>query len=128
METLQALSASITTAGGIAETATIDAMDEKAVNRQLKQLVEKYGSIDISFNAIGTQVVQNMPLVEMTMADFVHPAHFMLKTQFITAIAAGKQMKHQGKGVILTLTRYTRRYRLPLYGRFWACLQRDRKL
>ena len=40
-------------AGGAAETAQVDALDENAVDEHLAAVVERAGSVDISLNAIG---------------------------------------------------------------------------
>src|SRR3979490_244716 len=50
---LDALAKEIAAAGGAAETARIDAMDETAVAGHLDNVVDTAGTVDISFNAIG---------------------------------------------------------------------------
>jgi NAD(P)-dependent dehydrogenase (short-subunit alcohol dehydrogenase family) len=70
----------------------------------LDKVVQQAGTVDISFNATGTNVVQNIPLTTMTMDDFINPITLMMQTRFLTAIAAGKIMMQQGSGVILSLT------------------------
>jgi 3-oxoacyl-[acyl-carrier protein] reductase len=82
----------------------VDALDEKAISSFLNGTVERVGHIDISFNAIGVPVVQNIPLVEISADDFMHPVGAMLRSQFLTSTAAGKIMMRQGAGVILSLS------------------------
>ena len=94
----------IRSAGGKAETDQVDALDEKTINSHLKKVVEQTGSIDISFNLTATDVIQNIPLVDMSMQDYISPVALMLQTRFLTAKAAGKIMMKQGSGVILSLT------------------------
>ena len=94
----------ILASGGRAEVAQVDATDEKGIQHYIHGVVQKAGSIDISFCAIDLQVVQNMPLVEMGADDFVRPVTIAMRSQFLTSIAAGKQMMKQGSGVILSLT------------------------
>jgi len=94
----------IRSTGGKAETDQVDALDEKAINSHLKKVVEQMGSIDISFNLTATDVIQNVPLVDMSMQDYISPVTMMLQTRFLTAKAAGKIMMKQGSGVILSLT------------------------
>lgn len=84
--------------------AEVDAMDEKAVNDHIRSVVQTAGTVDISFNAIGWQDTQNILLISMDMEDFIRPAKIALQSQFITATAAGRVMKNQGSGVILSLT------------------------
>jgi len=94
----------IRAAGGSADVAQVDALDANAINDHITQVVQQAGTIDISFNATGDKVVQNIPLVTMAVDDFMNPLKFMLKTQFLTATAAAKVMIKQGSGVILSLT------------------------
>jgi 3-oxoacyl-[acyl-carrier protein] reductase len=100
----QAVAASIHAAGGRAEVAVVDALDEDAVNRHAASIVEAAGTLDLSFNLINMRDVQDIPLIEMTCADFIQPVNTAMRTQFLTATAAGRIMSRQGAGVILTLT------------------------
>jgi 3-oxoacyl-[acyl-carrier protein] reductase len=68
---VQKLADEIISRGGIAKAAEVDAMDEKAISHHLDGVVQETGKIDISFNAVGISVVQNIPLIEMGMSDFV---------------------------------------------------------
>jgi 3-oxoacyl-[acyl-carrier protein] reductase len=90
--------------GGQAEAETVDALDERAVNRHAEGVVQKAGTLDVSFNLIGLADTQDIPLVEMAAADFVRPIATAMQTQFLTATAAGRIMAKQGSGVILSLT------------------------
>jgi NAD(P)-dependent dehydrogenase (short-subunit alcohol dehydrogenase family) len=56
----------IVSAGGSAEAAEVDALDEKAVDTHLQSVIDKTGRVDISFNAIGipSQKIR-VPLVEL---------------------------------------------------------------
>ncbi|HEX6429051.1 MAG TPA: SDR family oxidoreductase [Niastella sp.] len=101
---LQKVANEILASGGKAEVDQVDALHEREVNNHLEKVVQQAGTVDISFNATGTTVVQNIPLTTMTMEDFIHPLTLMMQTRFLTAIAAGKAMMKQGSGVILSLT------------------------
>jgi NAD(P)-dependent dehydrogenase (short-subunit alcohol dehydrogenase family) len=101
---LQKTAAAILAAGGKAEAEEVDALDEKAINGHLERVIQKAGTLDISFNAVGVDLVQNIPLTEISMADFIQPITYTMQTRFLTAIAAAKVMMNQGSGVILTLT------------------------
>jgi len=94
----------ILASGGNAEVDVVDAMDEKAIVRHIGKVQQNAGTVDISFNAIGTDIVQNIPLIDMSVDDFIKPASFALRTQFLTATAAAKKMMDQGSGGILCLT------------------------
>jgi NAD(P)-dependent dehydrogenase (short-subunit alcohol dehydrogenase family) len=84
-----------------AETAQVDALDEKAVNEHL----DAVGGVDVSFNAIGPGAnPQRQPLTELTTDAFAGPIAFYARSNFITATAAARHMSEQGSGAILTLT------------------------
>lgn len=104
LEIAQEVANQINSDGGFAEAAEIDAMNENAVQLHLDAIVKKFGSIDISFNLIGIEVIQDIPLIEMKVDEFVQPITDAMHTHFITATAAGRLMSKQGSGIILTLT------------------------
>jgi len=101
---VQKVADEILRSGGTIEVDKVDALDENAIKTHIDKTVKTGGTVDISFNAIGVAVVQNIPLVDMTLADFIHPVSFAMQTQFLTATAAGKVMMKQGSGIILSLT------------------------
>ena len=70
---LETVASDIEKAGGRAEVAELDALDEQAIERHISGVVERAGSIDVSFNAISIQDVQSIPLVEMSREDFMRP-------------------------------------------------------
>jgi 3-oxoacyl-[acyl-carrier protein] reductase len=92
----------IRSAGGVAESAQVDALDEQAVDRYVDAVAERAGSIDISFNLISYADVQGTPLAEMAPEDFERPVMNAVRTQFLTSKAATRHMIRQGSGVILT--------------------------
>jgi NAD(P)-dependent dehydrogenase (short-subunit alcohol dehydrogenase family) len=94
----------IRSAGGLAETARVDALDERAVEKHIDGVVEQAGSIDVSFNAISIRDVQLTPLVEMSRDDFMSPIVTGTTTHLLTARAAARRMAERGSGVILTLS------------------------
>jgi 3-oxoacyl-[acyl-carrier protein] reductase len=94
----------IITSGGLAEADQVDALDEKAISSHLEKIKQKAGHIDISFNAVGVDLVQGVPLVELSPHDFLDPITYTMQTRFLTATAAGRVMMKQGSGVILFLT------------------------
>lgn len=118
IDPVQKVADDIVTAGGNAEAAVVDALDRKAIGDHIKTVVSKAGTVDISFNAIGLQDRQNIPLVQMELADFVRPISIAMETQFLTATAAGRVMIKQGSGVILSLTATPGGVGYPLVGGF----------
>jgi len=96
----------ISAAGGVIETSQLDALNEKAVQHHLNDVINKTGKIDISFNAIGIpqKGIQGIPLTDLSLESFTLPITTYTQSHFITAKAAAKQMVKQGKGVILMHT------------------------
>jgi len=101
---VQAVAEGIAAAGGRAEAASVDALDEGAVERHTAEVVEKAGRIDVILNAIGTNPVQGVPLIDLKREDFVQPIATWTETQFLTARAAARHMLRRRSGVILTLS------------------------
>jgi NAD(P)-dependent dehydrogenase (short-subunit alcohol dehydrogenase family) len=100
-EKLDNVAEEIRSAGGVVETAQVDALDEQAVDRYVDAVAEKAGGIDISFNVISVGDVQGTPLAEMPLEDFERPVVTAVRTQFLTSRAAARHMIRQGAGVIL---------------------------
>jgi NAD(P)-dependent dehydrogenase (short-subunit alcohol dehydrogenase family) len=101
---LDAVAEQIRAAGGIADVAVLDAMDERAVDKHAEAMVREAGSIDVSFNLITRGDVQGIPMVDMTTEDMLRAVTTGLQSNFITARAAARQMASQSSGVILHLT------------------------
>ncbi|CAN5264575.1 SDR family oxidoreductase [soil metagenome] len=104
LNSVQKIANEIIASGGNAEADVVDAFDEKAIISHIEKVVQKAGTIDISFNAVGVDVIQNIPLIDITADDFVRPITLTMQTRFLTAKAAGSVMMKQGSGVILFLT------------------------
>ena len=100
---LEAVAAGISSAGGSAEVAVLDALDEEAVDEHARAMASDAGSIDVSFNLITRGDVQGIPLIEMKTDDLLHAVVNGLRSNFITARAAARHMVEQGSGVILAL-------------------------
>jgi 3-oxoacyl-[acyl-carrier protein] reductase len=98
---LDAVAAGIRAAGGTAETAVLDALDERAVDEHADAVAAQAGSIDVSANLISLGDVQGTPMVEMSFEDFSRPVFNAVRTNFLTWRAAARHMITQGGGVIL---------------------------
>jgi 3-oxoacyl-[acyl-carrier protein] reductase len=101
---LDTVAEEISAAGGAAETAQVDALDEQAVEAHADAVVAKAGGIDVSFNAIAIRDVQGIALVEISEEDFTAPIVTGTTAHFLTARAAARRMIEKGSGVILTLS------------------------
>jgi NADP-dependent 3-hydroxy acid dehydrogenase YdfG len=82
ISSVQKLAEEIIASGGMAEAAEVDALEEEAIHRHLDAVIQKAGTLDISFNAIGLQDTQNIPLVKMKVADFTRPITIAMQSQF----------------------------------------------
>ena len=92
LESLEEVAEEIRSAGGVAETARVDALDERAVEQHMGEVMEQAGSIDVSFNAISIRDVQLIPLAEMSREDFLRLIVTGTSTHFLTARAAARYM------------------------------------
>src|SRR5438067_640898 len=101
---LQRVADEIAHAGGTAETALIDALDERGVDEYVAGVAGRAGSIDISFNAISHGDVHGMPLLEMPYEEFERPVSRAIRANFLTTRAAARQMAKRQSGVIMGIT------------------------
>jgi NAD(P)-dependent dehydrogenase (short-subunit alcohol dehydrogenase family) len=125
---LEVLEKEISASEGRVETAQVDALDERAVERHLNEVSQKAGRIDISFNAIGIpqEGIQGIPLAELSVESFALPISTYTKAHFVTARAAARRMIGQRSGVILMHTPEPARLGAPLVGGMgpaWAAME-----
>ncbi|MPZ91079.1 MAG: SDR family oxidoreductase [Actinobacteria bacterium] len=116
LATLDKVAQEIRAAGGETETAQVDALDERSVDDHADALARKAGSIDVSFNAIGSGDIHGIPVLQMPFEDFVLPIDNAIRSQFLIARAASRHMVSRGSGVILAITATTARQSLPEIG------------
>ena len=108
----------VVSAGGSAEAAEVDAVDEQAVDKHLQSVIDTAGRIDISFNAVGipnTKIV-GVPLVELDVEQFSLPITAYTTSYFLTARLAARRMIPNKSGVIMTVTALHSRIGIPLVG------------
>lgn len=98
---LNAVADDIRAAGGRADTAVVDALDEQVVERHADAVASAAGSLDISFNLITHPHTHGIPFHEMNVDDFMAPVQVAARTTFITARAAAHHMIPRRSGVIL---------------------------
>src|SRR5829696_7745930 len=74
---VDAVADEIVAAGGVAEAAHVDALDEKAVEAHLNTVAERAGGVDVSFNAIGPGPnPHRTPLTKLAADAFARPIAF----------------------------------------------------
>ena len=106
-ESLKVVATEIAEAGGRARPDVIDALDEPAVEAYVQSVAHEAGGIDIEFNATGPRVSEyaNLtPAVDLPAGLFMVPVNTVLRSNYITARAAAREMVRQGAGVIMFLT------------------------
>lgn len=115
---LDSVAKTISAAGGVVETAQVDALNEQAVEKHADAVVRSAGSIDISINALKIALpgTQGIPLIELSPENFTSPINEYMKTHFLTARAAAHHMLEKRSGVILMLTATPGRVPFPLLG------------
>jgi enoyl-[acyl-carrier-protein] reductase (NADH) len=67
---VDAVAEEIVAAGGQTDTAQVDALDKRAVDEHAAEVAKQAGSIDVSFDAIGIDHVQGVPLTELSLEDY----------------------------------------------------------
>ncbi|WP_033329116.1 SDR family NAD(P)-dependent oxidoreductase [Streptomyces yerevanensis] len=115
---VEAVAKDIVSAGGSAEAAEVDALDEQAVDRHLQSVIDQTGRVDISFNAVGIPNAQivGFPLAELDTGQFSLPITAYVTSYFLTARLAARHMIPNSSGVIMTVTALHSRTGLPLVG------------
>jgi NAD(P)-dependent dehydrogenase (short-subunit alcohol dehydrogenase family) len=115
---VDAVAKDIVAAGGSAEAAQVDALDERAIDTHLQSVVDRAGHLDISFNAVGIPDTQllGVPLVELDLEQFSLPITAYTRSYFLTARLAARRMVANRSGVIMTVTSIPSRTGTPLQG------------
>src|SRR5262245_36647107 len=98
---LDAVADEIRSQGEVADTAVVNALDERAVDAYVETVVGQAGYLDISFNLISYGDVQK-PLTEISVNDFLQPITNAMRSHFLTTRAAAQHMIPRRSGVILT--------------------------
>jgi NAD(P)-dependent dehydrogenase (short-subunit alcohol dehydrogenase family) len=115
---VEAVAEDIVAAGGSAEAAEVDALDEPAVDQHLQAVIERAGRVDISFNAVGVPdaTILGVPLVELEVERFSLAITAYTRSYFLTARLAARRMVANNSGVIMTVTSVPSRTGTPLQG------------
>jgi NAD(P)-dependent dehydrogenase (short-subunit alcohol dehydrogenase family) len=117
---IEAVAMDVVSAGGSAEAAEVDALDEQDVDRHLQSVVDKAGRVDISLNAIGISntKILGVPLMELDVEQFSLPITAYATSYFLTARLAARRMVANKSGVIMTVTALHSRTGIALVGGF----------
>lgn len=83
--TLERVAEKIAAAGGAAETARVDALDEDGVENHARAVAEKAGGIDVSFTAISISQkgIQGTPIVDLSPEKFALPINIYTRANLL---------------------------------------------
>jgi NAD(P)-dependent dehydrogenase (short-subunit alcohol dehydrogenase family) len=127
---VEAVAKDIVSAGGSAEPAEVDALDEQAMDRHLQSVIDKEGRVDIAFNAVGipgTKIL-GVPLVELDVEQFSLPITTYATSYFLIARMAARRMVANRSGVIMTATTQHSRMGIPLSGGYGPAMAAEEAL
>jgi NAD(P)-dependent dehydrogenase (short-subunit alcohol dehydrogenase family) len=126
LDAVKALAGEIKAAGGRAEAAKVDALNENEIDGFLQKVSADNGKLDVVFNGIGVSYSEmgGRPAIgEATFEQFMAPMQKICGSQFLTSRIAAKYMVQTGsEGTILLLTAQLSRVKFPhLSGMTAAC-------
>ena len=113
---LERVASQIAESGGAAHTYVVDSLDDDAVNECIVEVVRQTGRIDIVLDAAGPLAKEygNAKIaVDLPVEEFLVPLQTMVRSRFITARAAARQMIKQHSGVIIFVTGSPARPHVP---------------
>jgi NADP-dependent 3-hydroxy acid dehydrogenase YdfG len=84
----------INAAGGSADAAEVDALDDQAVDKHLQSVIDKAGRVDTSFNAVGipNAKILGVPLIELDLEQVSLPITTYTRSYSLTARLAVRRM------------------------------------
>src|SRR5499427_4806367 len=113
---LETVAEQIRAAGGEAQTAVVDALDDSSVNRYLDDVAKQAGRIDILVDLTGplaSDYGNGKVAVELPVDEFMTALTTIVRSHFITARAAARHMTKQKSGVIIFVTGSPARPHVP---------------
>jgi NAD(P)-dependent dehydrogenase (short-subunit alcohol dehydrogenase family) len=117
---VQLVAKDIASAGGSAEPAEVDALDEQAVDKHLQSVIDMGGRVDVSLNAVGIRNTRilGVSLVDLDVDQFSLPITNYTTSYFLTARLAARHMLPNKAGVIMTVTALHARTGIALVGAY----------
>jgi 3-oxoacyl-[acyl-carrier protein] reductase len=106
----------IAAAGGRSDVAAVDTLDDSAVIQYVDGIVRQAGKIDIVIDLTGPVAKEygnGKNAVDLPVDEFMVPLQTMMKSRFITARCAARQMVKQNAGVIIFVTGSPARPHVP---------------
>jgi len=114
--TVESVAKEIVATCGLAHAVAIDSTDESAVNQFMDHIVKEAGKIDIVIDLAGPVAKQygnGKMAVDLPVEEFMVPLTTMVRSRFITARAAARQMTKAHSGVIILVTGSPARPHVP---------------
>ena len=114
--TVEEVAKEIVATGGRAQTVAIDSTDDAAVNQFIDNIVKEAGKIDIAIDFAGPLAKEygnGRMAVDLPIEEFMVPLTTMVRSRFISARAAARQMIKQHSGVIIFVTGSPARPHVP---------------
>jgi 3-oxoacyl-[acyl-carrier protein] reductase len=113
---VEQVASQIVAAGGRSHAAAIDTLDDSAVNQYIDGIARQAGKIDIVIDLTGPAAKEygnGKTAVDLPVEEFMVPLQSMMKSRFITARSAARQMVKQNTGVIIFVTGSPARPHVP---------------
>ncbi|MCM3533182.1 SDR family oxidoreductase [Cellulosimicrobium funkei] len=101
---LDAVARDIAAAGGRAETARLDVLDERAVEAHAAAVAAAAGGIDVVLDAVSVPHDQGTLLGDLSFEEFWRPVEGFLRGLFLTSRAVAPYLARDRPGVLLTLS------------------------
>lgn len=101
---LDAVARDIAAAGGRAETARLDVLDERAVGAHAAAVAAAAGGIDVVLDAVSVPHDQGTLLGDLSFEEFWRPVEGFLRGLFLTSRAVAPYLARDRPGVLLTLS------------------------
>jgi NAD(P)-dependent dehydrogenase (short-subunit alcohol dehydrogenase family) len=121
---VEAIAKDIVSAGGLADAAQVDALDERVIEQHLERVMDRASRIDISFNAVGipNAKILGVPLLDLELTQFALPISAYTTSYFLTSRLAARRMIKKNAGVIMTLSAIPGRTGTPSNGGYGVAM------
>lgn len=113
---LERVATQLTESGGGAHIDVVDTLDDDAVSSYINDVAKRTGKIDIILDAAGPLAKEygnTKFAVDLPVNEFLLPLETMVRSRFVTARAAARQMIKQHSGVIILVTGSPARPHVP---------------
>jgi NAD(P)-dependent dehydrogenase (short-subunit alcohol dehydrogenase family) len=130
LASVEVVAKEIAAAGGSAQAAEVDALDEQAVDSHLQSVVDDTGRIDIAFNGVGISGtdILGVPLLELDVEKFALPVLTYARAYFLVARLAARRMIARKSGVVMTAITQHSRTAFPLSGGYGPAMAAEEAL